>query len=177
MTRGGKRIEMGRMSGAMPARIENDEAGMRLAIRAALAGVAEGQSPFGCCIARDGEVLAVSGNRVWEEQDATAHAEVNAIRQASRRLGSFDLSGSTMYSTCEPCPMCYTAAHWARIARIVYGATIRDAAEAGFNELAIGAGKMKELSGDGVELVPGLLAEECRNAFRTWQRLGRGRPY
>ncbi len=160
-----------------PERIASDEQGMRLAIRAALAGLEEGQSPFGACVVKDGRVLAVAGNRVWCENDATAHAEVNAIRAASRELDSFDLAGCTLYTTCEPCPMCFSAAHWARVARIVYGATIQDAVDAGFNELAIAATRMKELGGGNAELVPGFMAEECRNVFRTWGRLGRGRPY
>ncbi len=158
-------------------RVATDEEAMALAVRSALAGVAEGQSPFGCCVVKDGRVLASDHNRVWERNDPTAHAEVNAIRAACRELETFDLSGCVLYATCEPCPMCYSAAHWARVSKIVFGAGIDDARKAGFNELAIPAGKMKELSSDEVEIVAGYMAGECRNVFTTWARLGNGKTY
>jgi len=162
---------------AVPETVGSDEQAMGLAIRFALAGVATGQSPFGCCIVRDGHVLACAHNRVWADTDATAHAEVLAIRAACRKLETIDLAGSTLYTTCEPCPMCFAAAHWARVSRVVYGASIADAREAGFNELGIGAGQMRELGPSAVEVVPGFMASDCRNVFTTWSRLGLGKPY
>ena len=150
---------------------------MGLAIEAARRGVRAGQSPFGCAIVRQGVVLAVAHNRVWQETDATAHAEVNAIREACRGEETIDLSGSTLYATCEPCPMCFSAAHWARVGRVVYGASIADAREAGFNELEIAADKMREVGASRIELVAGCRLEDCRELFRLWQELGRGQPY
>jgi guanine deaminase len=88
--------------------------------------------PFGACIVKEGRIVAAARNTVLRE-DATCHAEVNAIRKASRRLGTHDLSGCEIYSTCEPCPMCFGAIHWARIGTVYYGAGIRDAARAGFH--------------------------------------------
>src|SRR6516165_9769852 len=107
---------------------------MRLAIRKAQESIAAGQSPFGAVIIKDGEVVAATHNTVWRDSDPTAHAEVNCIRAAASALRLIDLSGCEMYSTCEPCPMCLSAIHWARIDRVVFGATIADAALAGFNE-------------------------------------------
>ena len=115
-----------------------DEGYMRLAIQKAREGVAAGQTPFGACIVTaGGEVAACEHNVVWRTTDITAHGEVNAIRVACRSLGTIDLSGCTIYSTTEPCPMCFSAIHWAKIAGIVFGASISDAQAAGFNELAI----------------------------------------
>lgn len=90
--------------------------------------------PFGAVIAKDGKILARGRNRVPSNNDPTAHAEINAIREACRKLGTFDLSGCEIYTTCEPCPMCLAAIHWARIERIFYGATRKDAAKIGFDD-------------------------------------------
>ncbi|MBM3315812.1 nucleoside deaminase, partial [candidate division WOR-3 bacterium] len=79
----------------------SDREAMKLAIEAARAGVEQGQSPFGCCIVKDGDVVATAHNRVWRDGDPTAHAEVNALRAACRRLGTIDLTGCTLYATCE----------------------------------------------------------------------------
>lgn len=157
--------------------VVSDREAMELAIRVALDGVKKRQAPFGCTIAGPGDLLVSQHNTVWDAQDPTAHAEVNAIREACQRLGTFDLSGSVLYATCEPCPMCFSAAHWARVRRIVFGATIEDARAAGFSELVIPPETMKRIAGNAVLLVPGFMAEECREVFRAWKRLGRGRPY
>ena len=82
--------------------------------------------PFGAVIVREGKILAVAGNSVMKDHDPTAHAEVNAIRQACRKLGSHDLSGAVLYTSCECCPMCYAAAYWARISKIYYAASWDD---------------------------------------------------
>jgi len=157
--------------------VTSDRKAMRLAIRVAQSGVEKGQSPFGCCIVKDGRVLACAHNTVWLDTDPTRHAEVNAISQACRELGSIDLTGCELFATCEPCPMCFSAAHWARVSKIVYGARIADAARAGFNELSIPAEKMKRDSSGEVELVSGFMAEECRELFQVWAELKKGRPY
>ena len=108
-----------------------DRAYMEMAIREARKNLRTlGGGPFGACVVRDGAVLAVARNTVLRN-DATAHAEINAIRKACRRLGTHDLSGSVIYSTTEPCPMCFSAVHWARIGTIVYGTNIADAPEDG----------------------------------------------
>ncbi len=141
---------------------------MRMAIGKAGEGIDAGQTPFGACIARNGEVLACEHNRVWETTDSTAHAEIVAIRAACRKLGAIDLSGCTIYSTTEPCPMCFGAIHWARIGAVYYGTGIRDAAKAGFHELRISNTRMKALGRSRIRLVPGFLREECLELFRSW---------
>jgi tRNA(Arg) A34 adenosine deaminase TadA len=90
--------------------------------------------PFGAVIAREGEVIAEGWNQMTSENDPTAHAEIVAIRWAAHALGSFDLSDCTLYASTEPCPMCYGAAHWARIGRIVYANDRHTAAAAGFGD-------------------------------------------
>lgn len=90
--------------------------------------------PFGAVVVLNGEIIASGHNQVISTNDPTAHAEVVAIRRASEKLGRFDLSDCEIYSTCEPCPMCYAAIHWAKIKRLVYGATREDAAAIGFDD-------------------------------------------
>jgi len=123
--------------------------------------------PFGACIVMDGRIVAVARNTVLTS-DATSHAEVNAIRKASKKLRTFDLTGCEIYSTTEPCPMCFGAIHWARIATVYYGTGIRDAARAGFNELRISNAQMKALGGSKIRLVPGFMRDECQELFDAW---------
>jgi guanine deaminase len=132
--------------------------------------------PFGACIVKDGLALAVARNTVLR-RDATCHAEVNAIRKASRRLGTFDLSGCVIYSTTEPCPMCFSAIHWARIGTIVFGTDIADAARAGFNELRIPNRELKTLGCSRVRIVEGFLCDETLALFEEWARLPGHRTY
>ncbi|MDF9391569.1 nucleoside deaminase [Methylococcus capsulatus] len=107
---------------------EQDRAYMRLAIQTMRhAGIVDRTGgPFGAVIVRGGQVLAVAGNSVIRDNDPTAHAEVNAIREACRQIGSYDLSGAVLYSSCECCPMCYASAYWARIDKIFYAAAWHD---------------------------------------------------
>jgi tRNA(Arg) A34 adenosine deaminase TadA len=152
-----------------PVFTNEDEAFMRMALQACREGVQQGQTPFGACIVRAGEVLAVNHNRVWQTIDPTAHAEVNAIRLAAQNLSDISLGGATIYSTVEPCPMCFTAIHWSKIERIVYGAGIADAAEFGFSELGISNHDMKRLGGATLTVQGGLLREEALQTFRLWR--------
>jgi len=144
---------------------------MRLAIKEAgkSIGRLEG-GPFGSCIVKSGRVVAVAGNTVFKK-DATCHAEVNAIRIASKKLGTYDLSGCVIYATTEPCPMCFGAVHWSGISRIVFGTRISDAAKAGFNELGIPAERMRREGRSRVKIRAGFLAEECRRLFEDWKAL------
>ncbi|MHB0999138.1 MAG: nucleoside deaminase [Armatimonadota bacterium] len=155
----------------------NDEYFMRLAIRRASEGIKHGQTPFGACIVKDGAAIICEHNMVWENTDITAHAEVTAIREACSIMGTIDLSGCVMYTTCEPCPMCFSACHWARISKIVYGAHISDARDAGFNELTISNTVMKESGGSPVELVDGVLRVECADLFKEWAAHPGSRAY
>jgi guanine deaminase len=108
---------------------------LRMAIDVARVGMNSGRGgPFGAVIVRNGEVVGQSPNCVTSTNDPTAHAEVMAIRDACQRLGTFQLDGCTLYTSCEPCPMCLGAIYWARPARVVYAAAHSDAAVAGFDD-------------------------------------------
>jgi guanine deaminase len=150
---------------------------MALAIAKAREGIAAGQSPFGACIVRGRDVVSCEHNVVWQTIDSTAHAEVHAIRAACAKLGSIDLSGCTIYSTCEPCPMCFGACHWAHLARIVYGSSIADAAAIGFRELSIPNDTMKNLGGSPLEVTGEFMAAECRALFAEWVRRSGSQTY
>jgi guanine deaminase len=93
--------------------------------------------PFGALVVRDGTVLGRARNHVLGHHDPTAHAEVEAIREAARSLGTHELDGATIYASCEPCPMCLGAIYWAGIARVVYAADRNAAARAGFDDAAL----------------------------------------
>ena len=150
---------------------------LRMAIATAREGIVAGQSPFGSVIVRDSAVVAVAHNTVWRDSDPTGHAEVNCIRAASRALRSIDLSGCDLYSSCEPCPMCLSAIHWAKIRRVVYGAGIEDAAAAGFSELRVPARELARMGGSSVLVEGGMLAEECRALFDEFRRGSAGKTY
>ena len=154
-----------------------EEDAMRRAIEVARRGIAEGQSPFGAAIIRGDELIAAAHNTVWRDGDPTAHAEVNAIRAAARALGTIDLSGTTLCSTCEPCPMCLAATHWARVDRGVFGARIADAAAAGFRELAVDAALLAKLGKSPLVVRGGLLSAEAAGLFDEWKAAPRPETY
>jgi guanine deaminase len=124
--------------------------------------------PFGAVIVKDGEILAEGFNQVTSANDPTAHAEVTAIREACRKLGTFTLEGCEIYTSCEPCPMCLSAIFWARIERIYYANTRADAARIGFDDDEIYHEVARPLSD---RKVPNeqLLADEGRAAFDAWE--------
>lgn len=93
--------------------------------------------PFGAVIVRQGKIIARGWNQVTSTNDPTAHAEVMAIRAACRKLGTFELAGCELYASCEPCPMCLAAIYWARLDKVYYGATRRDAARIDFDDAMI----------------------------------------
>ena len=90
--------------------------------------------PFGACIVKDGEIIGRGSNKVISENDPTAHAEINAIREACKNIGSHDLSGCELYTSCYPCPMCLSAIIWANIKKVYYGNTKEDVANIGFRD-------------------------------------------
>jgi guanine deaminase len=114
--------------------MSTDEQWLQQAVDLAVANVADGGGPFGAVIVRGGEVVAVGQNRVTADLDPTAHAEVQAIRAAAKALGDFSLAGCTLYTSCEPCPMCLASSLWARLDRIVFAADRHDAADGGFDD-------------------------------------------
>jgi tRNA(Arg) A34 adenosine deaminase TadA len=147
---------------------KQDEMFMHLALEKARQGTLRGQTPFGACIVRRASVVSLAHNRVWRTTDITAHAEVDAIRLACRKLKTISLADCVIYSTCEPCPMCFSACHWAGIGRIYFGASIRDAKNAGFNELCISSRQMKSSGKSRVQVLGGLLRKENVQLLRTW---------
>jgi len=147
---------------------------MQLAIKEAIKNLQKlDGGPFGACIIKENKVLAVARNTVLKDNDPTAHAEIGAIRQAAKKLKSFDLSGCIIYSTTEPCPMCFSAIHWSRIDTLAYGSTIADARKRGFNELAISSAKMKALGKSKLEIFHRYLRGECLELFKDWDKLNK----
>lgn len=107
---------------------------MREALALARENIRKGGGPFAAIIVKDGKEIARTGNTVTLSNDPTAHAEVNAIREACCKLGTFNLAGCEIYSSCEPCPMCLSAIYWAGISKIYMSASRFDAADAGFDD-------------------------------------------
>lgn len=140
---------------------------MREAIKLSAESVQSGGGPFGAVIVRDGEIIARGENRVTVCNDPTAHAEVSAIREAAARMGTYDLSGCEIYSSCEPCPMCLGAIYWARLDRLYYASTRADAANVGFDDAHI----YEELPLDPSQRelpTQTLLREEAQRVFEAW---------
>ena len=146
---------------------KQDEAYMREAIRLANERVAMGGGPFGAVIVKDGEIIAGSANSVTLDNDPTAHAEVNAIRQACKKLGTFDLTGCVIYASCEPCPMCLGAIYWAHIDRIYYGNTRQDAKAIGFADGFLYKELRKSLKNREKPTIP-MLRHEALASFKLW---------
>lgn len=149
---------------------------MREAIRLASANIENGGGPFGAVIARGGEIIATGVNRVTANCDPTAHAEVSAIRAAAQKLGTFNLSGCEIYSSCEPCPMCLGAIYWARLDRLFYGNTKADAARIGFDDAFI----YKELAlplAERTLRAEQLLGKEAIATFEAWEQKTDKTPY
>lgn len=145
----------------------NKEELMRKAIELSIENVANGGGPFGAVIAKDGVIIATGANRVTPQCDPTAHAEISAIRMASARLRTFNLSGCEIYTSCEPCPMCLGAIYWARLDKVYYANTKTDAKDIGFDDSFIY--DEIELPADQRHLPSeSLLREEALEAFRQW---------
>ena len=147
---------------------EQDKAFMREAIRLADESVKNGGGPFGAVIVRDGEIVAGSANSVTLDNDPTAHAEVNTIRQACRKLSTFDLSDCVIYTSCEPCPMCLGAIYWSRLGRVYYANTKKDAAAINFADDFIYKELEQREEHRSVPFIP-MLRNEALKTFRAWK--------
>jgi len=142
---------------------------MRKAIALSIENIDNGGGPFGAVIVKEGKIISSGVNRVTTNTDPTAHAEITAIRKASKKLGTFDLSGCEMYSSCEPCPMCLGAIYWAHLDKLYYGNTKIDAKNIGFDDSFIY---------DEIDLKPEsrklkstqLLSDEAIVAFEAWKK-------
>lgn len=141
---------------------------MRRAIALATENVVTGKGgPFGALIVRNGEIVGEGANTVTATNDPTAHAEVNAIRAAAKALNTFMLAGCELYTSCEPCPMCLAAAHWARIDVIYFAASAADAARAGFDDAFL-YGEFRKDTGARKLPEKQLLREEAWASFAAW---------
>ena len=143
---------------------------MRRAIELAVQNVQTGAGgPFAALVVKDGKVIAQGTNRVTATNDPTAHAEVVAIREACRALGSFQLDACDLYTTCEPCPMCLGAIYWARPARVFFAGNAKDAAAAGFDDRFIYEQLAQPHDQRKIPMIQ-ILREESLEAFHAWTR-------
>ncbi len=141
---------------------------MRRAITLAHEKMAAGEGgPFGAVVVKDGEIIAEGHNQVTSANDPTAHAEVNAIRTACAKLGTFNLQGCEIFSSCEPCPMCLSAIYWARLDRVFFANTRADAARIGFDDDHIYREVALPLAERAIPMEQ-LLGEEGRVTFDAW---------
>ena len=141
---------------------------MRRAIAVSENSVRNGGGPFGAVIAsKDGEIIAEASNSVTIDHDPTAHAEVNCIRKATAKLGTFDLAGYDIYTSCEPCPMCLGAIYWAHLDKIYYANDRKDAAAIGFDDDFIYQ-ELELKNEDRPKKMELLLPEEAKKAFEMW---------
>ena len=143
---------------------------MEKAIALATENVTSGRGgPFGAVIVREGKVVATGVNLVTATNDPTAHAEVTAIRNACEALGSFQLNGCSIYTSCEPCPMCLAAIYWAHCDAVFYGGTAADAAAAGFDDAFLYE-EMKRPVGERTIPAVNLLPEKAMESFNAWKK-------
>ncbi len=142
---------------------------MARAIQLAIENVRSGRGgPFGAVIARDGNQIAEGANQVTSTNDPTAHAEILAIRAACAKLGTFDLHGCEIFTSCEPCPMCLGAIYWARLSRIYFASAAADASRVGFDDSLIYREIAQPLTHRTLPMIQ-MMREESLAAFRAWE--------
>jgi tRNA(Arg) A34 adenosine deaminase TadA len=149
---------------------------MRKAIELSIKSQNNGGGPFGAVIVKDGKIIAGSSNSVTIDNDPTAHAEVNAIRKASKVLNTFDLSGCEIYTSCEPCPMCLGAIYWAHIDVIYYGNNRDDARKIGFDDEQIYTEIGLPLEQRKIKAIP-MLRDEAIISFEMWKNTENKKEY
>jgi len=147
---------------------EQDKEFMREAIRLADESVKNGGGPFGAVIVKDGKIIAGSSNSVTLTNDPTAHAEVNTIRKACSELGTYDLEGSVIYTSCEPCPMCLGAIYWAHISKIYYANDRKDAGAIGFDDDFIYQELSKDMKDRSTPIIQ-MIRDEALHTFKAWE--------
>jgi guanine deaminase len=148
---------------------ETDRKFMLIAIELSLNSVKNNGGPFGAVIVKDGKIISNASNSVTLDNDPTAHAEINAIREACSALKSFDLSGSTIYTSCEPCPMCLGAIYWAGIDKIFYANNRIDAKNIGFDDSFIYDELEKPMSERFIPTIQ-IMQSEAIKAFEAWRQ-------
>ncbi len=141
---------------------------LRKALDLAEKNMDSGGGPFGALIVKDGKIISEAANRVTPENDPTAHAEILAIRAASKKLNTWDLSGCELYTSCEPCPMCMGAVYWAHIGKVYYAAGHEDARNAGFDDADM-YNEMKKEPPERKIFMKAEMEEEGRKIFEKWK--------
>ncbi len=142
---------------------------MKRAIELSIKSVNTGGGPFGCVIVKGGKIVAEGSNKVTSTNDPTAHGEIVAIRDACKKLNDFNLQGSELYSTCEPCPMCLSAIYWARINKIYYANTREDARKIDFDDSLIYSEFKKNINERKIPMIQ-IMRNEALEAFQLWEK-------
>tara|TARA_Y100000741_G_scaffold140028_1_gene105668 strand:+ start:1611 stop:2075 length:465 start_codon:yes stop_codon:yes gene_type:complete len=142
---------------------------MKMAIELSIESVNKKGGPFGCVIVKNNKVIAKGSNKVTSTNDPTAHGEIVAIREACKKLNNFNLNGSELYSTCEPCPMCLSAIYWARISKIYYANTREDAQKIDFDDSFIYSEFEKKIKERKIPMIQ-MMRNEALKAFELWDK-------
>ena len=142
---------------------------MLKAIELSVKSVKETGGPFGCVIVKDGKIIAEGLNKVTYSNDPTAHGEIVAIREACKKLDTFNLSGCDLYSSCEPCPMCLSAIYWSHIDNIYYANTREDAKKIEFDDSFIYSEISKRIEERNIPMKQ-MLRDEALKAFELWDK-------
>ena len=142
---------------------------MKMAIELSVKNVDKGGGPFGSVIVKNNKIIAEGANKVTSTNDPTAHGEIVAIREACKKLNNFNLNGSELYSSCEPCPMCLSAIYWARISKIYFANTREDAQKIDFDDSLIYSELQKNINGRKIPMIQ-MMRNEALRAFELWDK-------
>ena len=142
---------------------------MKRAIELSIESVNKGGGPFGCVIVKDEKIIAEGSNKVTLSKDPTAHGEIVAIRNACKKLNNFNLKGTELYSTCEPCPMCLSAIYWARMDKIYYANSRQDAQKIDFDDSLIYSEFKKNINERKIPMIQ-MMRNEALEAFELWDK-------
>ena len=142
---------------------------MKRAIELSIESIDKGGGPFGCVIVKDEKIISEGSNKVTLTNDPTAHGEIVAIREACKNINNFSLNGCELYSTCEPCPMCLAAIYWARVDKIYYANTRKDAQKIGFDDSLIYSEFQKNIDKRKIPMIQ-MLRNEALKAFELWDK-------
>ena len=142
---------------------------MKKAIELSIESVNKGGGPFACVIVKDGKIVSEGSNKVTSNNDPTAHGEIVAIREACKKINNFSLKGFELYSTCEPCPMCLSAIYWARIDKIYYANTRKDAQKIDFDDSLIYSELQKNIKERKIPMIQ-IMRNEALKAFELWDK-------
>ena len=142
---------------------------MKRAIELSVKSVNNGGGPFGCVIVKDEKIISEGSNKVTSSNDPTAHGEIVAIREACKSINNFSLNGCELYSTCEPCPMCLAAIYWARIDKVYYANTRKDAQKIDFDDSLIYSEFQKNINERKIPMIQ-MMRNEALKAFELWDK-------